>query len=596
MRTAARTLFLPWRLGYGLAIVVVLLFYLPFLKDALSYARLGLSFRLALTLSYESVRAGDVQRVVFVVIFLALIMPTLIGMLLVGVPLGSLRSFVARMRSSKAATLYLLLCLVIGALDSVSAQMQIVSGYRNVPGGNEYDFVSWFKLMMDHTVFQYYGLLGGLLSASFIRLLVMVFTGEWAWLEKGTDYLTNARLADLNGEFAPEHGRSQLNFDNSPAPAIRYVERRWRECMGRYWKMVPGSQEAQEYSHNLWQDCRRTLDRISSANLDSDKHTLRLLPSWARAVETALREIPGAKRILVSPYTNPEIGPVMGWLDPTDLAETQRLEFGAGFYSEPWPVQKKKLVERVAAACADRTNVAVLTEVCYFTGRVIKVDELVEAVKHHLKPGVTLRFIVDGSDAIGNLRRPSGPTAGDTYVFAGNRWLMAPEPCGLMITRRAEPRGTSANESQAPALPPSERSVAALAGLWAGLSLWKAIRPERMFERSEQLMKRFLARVESDAVIVGAESGLAGSSIATVKPRPGSQWTAQSADELISQLNSHGIHAEVVSPEAGKLWVRFRFPHYLDGVDVDQAGRTLAKVMSLEKPAAPVRTRSVSAG
>jgi hypothetical protein len=561
------------------------LFYLPFLRDVFAYTRLGLSFPLALSLAYEGAKTGQLQHAMFVVLFLALIMPTLVGLLLVGVPLGSLRTFVSQMRSRKMAVLYVTLCLAIGVLDAVSAQMPIVSGYRNSTSGGEYDFVSWFNVALNHTVLRYYGLLGGLLSGSLLRILVMIFTGDWAWLEKWSSYATNAQLADLNGIFAPEHGREQLNFDNSPAPAIRYVDLRVRAFLRTYWRMIPGSQAARGFLHNSWQDCRKNLDRISSANLDSDRDKLRLFPSWARALEAALEEMPRPKCLIPSPYASPGASSVIERLKQGDLAEAQPLGFGADFYSLPWTEQKNALVKRIIlSASRDRTNIVILGEVCHVTGRAVKVPELIEAIGKHLPASLSVLFLVDGSDAIGNVRQLSARAPADAYVFAGNQWLMAPEPCGMVITRRTESNGASSGDFWDPALPMNEKGVVVLAGLWAGLSLWKAVRPERMFARSEELAKRFLSRVESEVVVIGEESGMEASSIATVKPRPGSQWMAESREELIRQLNSLGIHAGVVEPEPGRFWARFRFPYFLDGVDVDRAARALQKIICAERP------------
>jgi hypothetical protein len=155
--------------------------------------------------------------------------------------------------------------------------------------------------------------------------------------------------------------------------------------------------------------------------------------------------------------------------------------------------------------------------------------------------------------------------------------MMAPHPCALAISRRVG--GTFEDASE------TESRAATLAALSAALDLWKEIGRRQILERSQDLAARFISRLDSGAVIAGGDTDLESSNIVVVQPRLGMRWQARSAVTLLGDLRRARIHAAVVEPQPGKLWLKFALPYCVEGTDVERAASRLRGLLELEESA-----------
>ena len=558
-----------WRSGYTLAFFLLVALYVPVLRDVYVYKRLGLSLALAIELGGGL--GGLVAHEIWTVASLALVVPALLGMLLVGVPLGRLRSFVAYRRSISRAALFLVLCVGAGVLERICTGMQVVSGYRSGPGA-VYDFNSLFLLVLQRGILRSFGLLGGLVSLAAGRIAVMMLIGDWGWVEAWSRYMVTATLSDLDGEFAPEHGRKRLNFQTDSCSVIRYARTRFEGRLRAYARQIPGSLEARERMRDDWVGCERDLDFLLSTDLDPEQRSLHLFETGSEALEAVLRDLPEPKCVWISPYSQPALRALLRRMEaPGCVARGPNVD--GSFYSEDWARQKSKLAASLTESLSSgTTNIVLLSEVCHFTGRIIPVLELVEEIRKPDAFGtspLSIVCVIDGSDAVGNVRRPVGLKIADYYVFAGNRWLMAPQRCAVVIRQRS---GVS-DAGEFDRASAAARSPVSLAALAAALDLRRTIGAKAMLERSESLRKRFVERMDPAAAVVGTD--LEPSNIVVLKPRLGMRWQTDSGVGLANQCEKIGIQATVVEPTPDKPWLKFGFPYHLDGVDVDRAGRSI---------------------
>jgi len=202
----------------------------------------------------------------------------------------------------------------------------------------------------------------------------------------------------------------------------------------------------------------------------------------------------------------------------------------------------------------------VLSEVSYATGGVIPVWKVVQRLRRQPQ-GSTLKIILDGAHAAGNGQAPHVLDECDSYVFSAHKWLLAPEPCGVVLSQhegKAVPY-----DAWNKTLPATTANGNMMAGLLSSLRLIEELKLERLWAHSRELRKRFIHRMRCKFSIVGEDTGIESSLMLAVCPRPEKRWKYE-AVELREYLQRNDVHVLVMSIDPHTPWIRVAFPCFIE--------------------------------
>jgi len=278
--------------------------------------------------------------------------------------------------------------------------------------------------------------------------------------------------------------------------------------------------------------------------------------------------VPRPRLIVISPYVSPHLRELLEWRAAQAGDTVTSLAFEPEEYSLDWPVQEAKIVQAAEAAVRSQSgNVfVVISEVSYASGRRLILPELLARLKDALA-GREFRVAVDGTNAAGNRGRIRADLDWDDYVIAPHRWLLAPEPCEILLSKRARNGKPAAPGLWRKAAPKSEREIAVVTGLHAALQLIRKYGLEYFWSRGERLCQESRLGLPGNVQIVGENSGTLETFIMSCCPRPGGLWRL-GPDELEKQVVKRLLPASVLRLEPKPPWVRVTIPYYMDFQDL----------------------------
>lgn len=405
-----------------------------------------------------------------------------------------------------------------------------------------------------------------------------ILTGKWA---KGISTVARS----LNLEYIPRHlqpvymSATALALSGGLSPRIRGVQRGMAHTLRQYERKVPGSRESFRFARGLAEECRaairhQLLDATSEAN-----SRIQLYAGTCRALESAIVQS-DASRLVISPYEHPSELSVARWVHATRGVPCESISVDASFHELPWNEQRDFVVDSIIryARAKKRGQILVLiSEVCWATGLVIPVHELVKSARDKVPPG-RLRFLIDGAHAVGNSTRTISIGDSDYYVFSGHKWLHSCEPSGVLVAG-SEARlmqGDGPYDAWSETGPSATASVASLAGLTAALRSWADARTREVIVRRTTTLRNVLVRrVRPRLTRVGAATGLGETNVIALKPADGERWRAQTKEELAQQLVDAGLDVTVVSfgADDSAIWVRLAVPYFLRHGEIVRASR-----------------------
>jgi selenocysteine lyase/cysteine desulfurase len=221
------------------------------------------------------------------------------------------------------------------------------------------------------------------------------------------------------------------------------------------------------------------------------------------------------------------------------------------------------------------TNAFVVSHVCYATGQVIPVRSLVEKIRKRFAEH-DIRVIIDAAHYVGNGHYVDELRPAESYVFSTHKWLLSPEPAGVILTYESELRPYDAWQSAVPtSLPSTTSSVRSIMGLRASLELINRVGFGSLFMRSSKLRDYFKKRISFRFQVVGDMSGLSETFMLGIKPRPGFRWKYYDADSLREYFKGQSVSVLVLRIDENMPWVRISFPYFLEIQQV----RALLKIL-----------------
>lgn len=537
--------------------------------DLFRFNQLDLSFPLAFRASWAVAQTYVGRYCLFIVLLLLGILPLFVAIFRVLAGPYPRASQILGRRHKPVVILHLVAALTIGYSPAILTSMSVASGYKGTVGLS-YAFSSYL-LQIESFLFVYglgYAVTVGFFLITALLAVLIAGSDPPKYLK---DYDLRLSLADLGGELYPITGRHFLNF-NMPAiaPEIRYVRKKAEETFRRYQERIPGSEASAKYITNAAIECRTLLKQLLIPTEQQNKFSIEFFSTTSRALEVAINRILEPKRVVLSPFEHPTEAAVSKWACYAAGSDPAVLKWDSSDYEEKWTDQKAKAIDQITHALSsgsDATNLLIISEVCYATGMVIPVREVVDGVRSKC-PNINLKVVVDGAHAAGNRigNNLHGLTCCDAYVLSAHKWLMSPEPCGILLVKNAPENGLRSYDSWAEDLPRSTASVHMVAGLLASLQLVENTGFDNLWSRSDELLNYFLQRVErnSKLEVVGKDSNLHRSLMLAVRPAIGNSWRFD-ADSLSEYLNKRSVFALVLNDiDQSKPWVRIAFPYFLE--------------------------------
>jgi selenocysteine lyase/cysteine desulfurase len=335
-----------------------------------------------------------------------------------------------------------------------------------------------------------------------------------------------------------------------------------------YQDYVPGSARATGLLLELAEECRALIKELLLETGYREDCRIEFVGGTSRAVEVALARTGRPRKVIVSPFEHPSVMEVAKWFVSISGAELCQLQVTPQDHFRSWQEQEDILVAKIVEAISEvQTATLILSEVNYATGVVIPVEQVMERL-YQFTDRSRLKIILDGAHAAGNSQNPRGVNQCASYVFSAHKWLLAPEPCGVIVSHNPSSHELVPYDAWNTALPATTVNVHMLAGLVSSLRFLKKLTLERLWEHSKQLRRRFVHRIQGLFEVVGENSGMETTLLLAISPRREKRWKF-SAAELSAYLQSNSVHALVMNIDPGVPWIRVAFPCFIDFEHVD---------------------------
>jgi selenocysteine lyase/cysteine desulfurase len=369
--------------------------------------------------------------------------------------------------------------------------------------------------------------------------------------------------------FAPVTNGDKLNFYGlAVAPEIRWIRNSTNELVQLYQDYVPGSARATGLLLGLAEECRALIKELLLESADQENCRIEFVGGTSRAVEIALARTGRPQKVIISPFEHPSVTEVAKWFVSTAGAELCQLRFAPQDHFRRWCEQEDILVNQIVEALPRaETATLVLSEVNYATGVVVPVEQLMDRLCAFTSRS-RLKVILDGAHAAGNNQHPRGIDQCASYVFSAHKWLLAPEPCGVIVSHKPSPDELIPYDAWNSTLPATTVNVHMVAGLASSLRFLKKLGLEKLWEHSRQLRQRFVGRMQTLFDVVGDQSGMGTTLLLAISPRLGKRWKF-SGPELSAYLQSNSVHALVMNIDPEVSWIRVAFPCFIDFEHVD---------------------------
>jgi len=578
LRELFRLVMNHFRLGYTRAILTVdLVLSLLMLIDLAGYWIYTGSFRqviYALTcLSCGTggpEQPGDVGSVATVrslmifASFMIVILPLLLGVLHVVSRRPTRHMDVAR-KPVRVLCVHLAFCAAFIYFFFAAAAMRNLSGIGLQGDIYSYGLSPLVYRIITLDVFRWFLLsLVSLVSSAVSLVVLSVLVGrELPPLLK--HYMVRADLADLPSELRPLHGEEHAS------PRIAFVWARVRELRRRYSLLASQPAKSAEWLDREWESCQQLTQEIllkAPAGKGALPNLCEFFTQSGSALDAALAEVPRPRLIIIDPYAGPHLRQFLNWRAVEGGDTIEPLAFEPDDYSRDWAAQEAKIVEAAQTALRSRDGhpFIVISEVAYATGRRLILRELLERLKN-APESRDIQVLVDGTNAVGNRGMVPIDLAWDYYIFAPHRWLLALDPCEILLSRKARTSRATPPGIWVKGAPKTEREAATVMGLHAALELLDKYGLEYFWSRSERLCQESRLGLPEKVQIVGENSGTLETFVLSCCPRPGSFWRLE-PEEIENLLAKNLLPASVLRLDPKRPWVRISIPYYSDFQDL----------------------------
>lgn len=570
-----------FRIGTIYATIILdLILFIPVINDLIVFLGLTLSLK-AVIINIGSVIffREIIISAILLGLFVGLALPIIIAIIGISFELSfKWRSLLSK-RNESIAWLHLGLALLLGLSIIMTKAMELASGSAQMSN----------TLFSSFTLILYTWYIPGYFIAVLPIVIQIVLASLGAnlknipnWLRS---YIRKSYLADLPHRLYPTYGRHELNFNAAAiAPEIKAIKNYSEQIVKNYQKRIPGSKASSDYILKQYMEIKNLIVELFFSSSLNDSIRVELYPGTSRALEVLISRIDNPKTIVLLPYEHQSEKAVAEWVKITQGCEVKLVVFDADDYDLPWVEQIEKLEKKINGLQIEGNSnvVFIVSQVHFASGSIIKVDDIVELVKDIMKNKrneKNLSFILDCAHSYGNIEGDIDLEAINYCLFSGHKWLLSPEPCGIVICLKGD-RGGEGNEKSYDVwcnrIPTTTGSVRMIAGLRASLEMIKSDGYQYLKTRSLRLREAFEQRLHNGLTIVSSSEDRNSciSNMLAVRPRAGFNWLYNKKNQLEEYFDGQSVYVSVFDMSINnpdmprKLWVRISFSYFLSDIEV----------------------------
>jgi selenocysteine lyase/cysteine desulfurase len=375
------------------------------------------------------------------------------------------------------------------------------------------------------------------------------------------DYSPKAWFGGITAEMLPIKEKKSLDFWKlAVAPQQGEIANSANKLMRKYSQYVPGSDECSSFLISLVMECRERIRNTLVSSAYRDQCDIEFVPSMCRGLEVALCRIKGLSRIILSPFEHPSVIALARWLGNIINADVCQLHFEAKDYHLSAIDQETKMIkmiqDKVDSSCGP--TALILSVVNYSTGLVNRTTEIM----NHLQNvnDSSLHIILDGAHAAGNYISSVDIDKCWAYVISVHKWLLSPEPCGVIITPRPVKEDEIPYDAWSHSFPATTTNVRVFTSLASSLRAIDRVGLENWRAHSIRLRDYFIRRMQSRLSVIGSNNGMEMTSFIAVRPEPGHNWK-WSIKELSDYLEEQSVYILMLSIDQDTPWLRIAFPY-----------------------------------
>lgn len=334
------------------------------------------------------------------------------------------------------------------------------------------------------------------------------------------------------------------------------------ELMRRYAQYVPGSSECSSFLISLVLECRERIRNNLISSVYRDHCSIEFVPSMCRGLEVALCRIKGLSRIILSPFEHPSVLALAQWLGNIINAEVCQLHFEAEDYLLPPDQQEEKMIKMIQNEINNSCGptALILSVVSYSTGLVIRTTKVMNQLQKINDS--SLYVILDGAHAAGNYISKIDLDKCWAYVTSVHKWLLSPEPCGVIITPRPINNDEIPYDAWSASFPATTTNVRVFTSLVSSLRAIDRVGLENWKAHSIRLRDYFIQRMQSSLSVIGYSNGMEMTSFIAVRPKSGKRWKWP-IEELSRYLEEQSVYIMMLSIDQDTPWMRIAFPYTL---------------------------------
>ncbi|UTL73321.1 aminotransferase class V-fold PLP-dependent enzyme [Bacillus halotolerans] len=375
------------------------------------------------------------------------------------------------------------------------------------------------------------------------------------------DYSPKAWFGGITAEMLPVKEKKSLDFWKlAVAPQQGEIANSANKLMRKYAQYVPGSDECSSFLISLVMECRERVRNTLVSSAYRDHCDIEFVPSMCRGLEVALCRIKGLSRIILSPFEHPSVLALARWLGNIINADVCQLHFEAKDYHLSAIDQETKMIkmiqDEVDSSCGP--TALILSVVNYSTGLVNRTTEIM----NHLQKvnDSSLHIILDGAHAAGNYISSVDIDKCWAYVISVHKWLLSPEPCGVIITPRPVKEDEIPYDAWSHSFPATTTNVRVFTSLASSLRPIDRVGLENWRAHSIRLRNYFIRRMQSHLSVIGSNNGIEMTSFIAVRPESGHFWK-WSIKELSEYLEEQSVYILMLSIDQDTPWLRIAFPY-----------------------------------
>jgi len=461
---------------------------------------------------------------------------------------------------------------------SLSTELEVLSGFQTTYFG----LVPITLISYEYSPLYKKVVYAAAASSFVISVLISVFSFFSYRKELKSELILWFRLANSSSDYFPKQ-KANLIFVNtaSMAPTINWISTKEESYRHTYQRKVPTSDDAKHYLTSAAEESRGLLrEYLFHENRErGGDFSIEFLPGTSRALEIGLTQIENLGTIVVSPYEHPSQNNVVEWFVATfnPSIKHEKLKVDYSVLQKSWNEQKMRLIEQINSAISTADNskrIAILiSEVHYLTGMVIIVNEIIETLRRNYRKS-NLVFMVDGSQAVGNLRQPLNTLANnlhreDFYYFSAHKWLLSPNTCGVFVAEQNASRyAIKPYDLFGAGLPSATVDPGVIFGIRSSLQYLisdKMANLEKFHETSTLLKSYFIEKIGDQFEVIQSDSEEINKSLfIAVRPRSGYRWKDKSVQEFWDEITRDAVDLTRVDIEGTDTWwLRISFPYFL---------------------------------